>query len=254
MKNNNSISKKTFGLIGKKLSHSFSKGYFANKFKKSKMKGFDYVNFELNNINEFPELLKKDESIAGFNVTIPYKEVIIPYLDSVSKKAREIGAVNTIAVRNDKLFGFNTDVYGFENSLAKTMSWKSLDHALILGTGGASKAIQYVLEDLGISYNLISRTESNETLLYNDLDKRMMKKVQLIVNATPLGMHPNIDDAPNIPYQFLGPQHLLYDLIYNPEKSLFLKMGEEKGAMIKNGYEMLVLQADRSWQIWNEDK
>jgi shikimate dehydrogenase len=254
MKSNNSISKKTFGLIGKKLTHSFSKGYFANKFKKSNMKGFDYVNFELDNISEFPELLKKDITIAGFNVTIPYKEAIIPYLDKVSKKAKEIGAINTIAIRNGELIGYNTDVYGFENSLAKTMSWKVLDHALILGTGGASKAIQYVLEDLGISYNLISRNKSEKTLTYDELDKQIIKKVQLIVNTTPLGMHPNIDDAPNIPYQYLGPEHLLYDLIYNPEKSLFLKMGEEKGAMIKNGYDMLVLQADRSWQIWNEDK
>ena len=218
------------------------------------MKGFEYVNFELADIGEFPELLKKDLSIAGFNVTIPYKEAIIPYLDKVSKKAKEIGAVNTIAIRNGELIGYNTDVYGFENSLAKTMSWKVLDHALILGTGGASKAIQYVLEDLGISYNLISRNKSEETLTYDELDKHMIQKVQLIVNTTPLGMHPNIDDAPNIPYQYLGPEHLLYDLIYNPEKSLFLRMGEEKGAMIKNGYDMLVLQADRSWQIWNEDK
>ena len=253
MENRNLKLRKKFGLIGKKLTHSFSKGYFANKFKKAKL-GYEYLNFELEDISKFPQLLEGDHKISGFNVTIPYKEEIIPYLDEVSKKAREIGAVNTIAIRDGKLIGYNTDVYGFENSLAKTMSWKELNHALILGTGGASKAIQYVLGDLGITYDLISRNKSDQTLSYDDLDRQLLKRTQLIVNTTPLGMYPYIDDAPNIPYQFLSPEHLLYDLIYNPEKTLFLKMGEEKGAMIKNGFDMLVLQADRSWQIWNEDK
>ena len=242
----------TYGLIGKKLTHSFSKTYFGNKFKKARMQDYEYVNFELKQIEDFTDLIAEKQSIKGLNVTIPYKEAILPYLDEISSKADRVQAVNTIQIRDGKLIGYNTDVYGFENSLSKTLSWTDMKKALILGTGGASKAIRYVLEELEIEYQLVSRTASDDTIQYEDLGEKEIKEVQLIVNTTPLGMFPNIDDAPDIPYQFLGPRHLLYDLIYNPEKSLFLTMGEEQGARIKNGYDMLVLQANRSWKIWNQ--
>ncbi|MEZ5036608.1 MAG: shikimate dehydrogenase [Chitinophagales bacterium] len=239
-----------FGLIGYPLSHSFSKGYFAQKFKKENITDAQYDTFPLENIHLIEQLFNQKSNLFGLNVTIPYKQQVIPFLDSLEEAAAKIGAVNTIKFIDGKKIGYNSDVYGFEMSLKPLLKMHH-NFALILGTGGASKAVEYVLEQLNINFQYVSRTKSEQTITYHEIDEHLMKKATVIINTSPIGMYPNIDIAPEIPYQFISEQHLLYDLVYNPEVTLFLKNGIEKGAKTKNGLEMLHLQAERSWEIWN---
>lgn len=246
--------KKLFALIGKNISYSFSKRYFTKKFEDLKLKENEYINFDIQSIKELPKKIKENKSnLKGMNVTIPYKLEVFNYLDKIDKKALKVGAVNTIRIsRKGRLKGFNTDVYGFKKSLNPLLK-KRHKKALILGTGGASKAVAYVLEDLGIKYKFVSRNpEGKKEISYNDLSKKIMESYQLIINCTPVGTFPNIDSSPSIPYENLTPKHLLYDLIYNPSETVFLKKGKEKGADIKNGLEMLEQQAEKAWKIWNK--
>lgn len=240
-----------FGLIGKNIAYSFSRVYFADKFQREHISDAIYQNFDIQSVNEFPLIVKEFDDLAGFNVTIPFKEQIIPFLDGLDTEAREINAVNTIKINSDgSLVGFNTDCYGFEQSLLPCL--KPHHHkALILGTGGASKAVRYVLEKRSIEHCYVSRNPSTKQLHYTELDAEIIAQYPLIINCTPLGTHPNIEDCPDIPYQFLSSKHLLYDLIYNPSKTTFLAKGEGAGATIINGQRMLELQAERAWTIWN---
>ncbi len=242
---------KLYGLIGYPLSHSFSQKYFTEKFHRENLHEVAYELYPLPSIDAFPELLRGNPSLAGLNVTIPYKEVVIPYLHDLSPEAQAVGAVNVIKFTKNALIGYNSDVFGFEKSLNKYSMTHDLT-ALILGTGGAAKAVAYVLYKLGIGYRYVSRNPGPKMLGYNDLDKDVLQRVSIIVNSSPLGMHPHVDQAPPIPYHLLTKNHLLYDLVYNPEKTLFLKLGEKQGARIQNGLEMLYFQAEKAWQIWNE--
>lgn len=243
---------KQLGLIGKHISYSFSKGYFTEKFEKEDL-DYDYENFDLNSITEFPEILHSNDNLIGFNVTIPYKEAIIPYLDKLSKTAKKIGAVNTIDItKKGKLKGYNTDHYGFSESLKPYLK-KHHKNALILGTGGASKAISYALSKLKIKYDYVSRTLTNDIkYTYESLTAEDLSYYQVIINCTPLGTHPNVNECPPIPYDGISDQHLLYDLIYNPEETKFLRIGKSQGATILNGYDMLIYQAEKAWKIWNK--
>lgn len=242
--------KTSFGLIGRNISYSFSKTYFDNKFNLMNLSGYSYENFDLPSLKEFPTLIKRNNALRGLNVTIPYKEEIIPYLDSLDKKAKRIGAVNTIKFTKDGLKGYNTDVYGFKKSIQPFLTeWHK--KALILGTGGASKAVAFVLNELGISYKYVSRNPIGDQIGYSDLNKEIISTHTVLVNCTPLGTFPNTEVKPDIPYQFLTSKHLLFDLIYNPEKTAFLLTGEQRGAIISNGGKMLELQAEKAWQIWN---
>lgn len=237
-----------FGLIGYPLKHSFSPGYFSKKFKKEGIADAQYDLYPLEDVDEVKELLAR--GMFGINVTIPYKKKVIPYLDELDPISESVGAVNTIRIENGKTKGFNTDVYGFEHSLVKCFGATPPKKALILGNGGATKAVQYVLNKLSIKYQIVSRQLG--FLNYQDLNQAIIESHHLIVNTTPLGMSPKLDTCPDIPYQYLGGDHILYDLVYNPEKTLFLQQGEAKGATIKNGLEMLHLQAEKSWEYWNE--
>ncbi len=241
--------KKIFGLVGKNISYSFSRNYFSEKFKGLNLPNYEYLNFDIQQIDEFLDVIKRP-CLSGLNVTIPYKEQIFPFMDKISKKAKEIGAINTIKItKKGKLKGFNTDEYGFRKSL-KPLLKKKQKRALILGTGGASKAIAYALKKLKIKYKFVSRSKSKNHFLYSDLSLEILEKYTLIINCTPLGTHPNIERCPEIPYKYLTKKHLLYDLVYNPKESLFLQKGKEQGAGIKNGQEMLELQAEKAWKIW----
>ena len=237
-----------FGIIGYPLGHSFSPPYFAKKFKKLGIKDAEYRAYPIKSINEFPSLISDD--LVGLNVTIPYKEAVIPYMDELSNAAAEIKAVNTILHKNGKLIGHNTDYYGFMKSLTELIDGEDVKSALVLGTGGSSKAVSYALSIMGINYTLVSR--NFDYLSYKDLTQRVIKKHRLIINTTPLGMTPNIHASPLINFIYLDDQHFCYDLIYNPEKTLFLEKAEQYGATIKNGHDMLVLQAEKSWQIWKQ--
>ncbi len=241
-----------FGLIGKNISYSFSRNYFKNKFTKEKINDATYVNFDLEDISHFHEQTKKLADIAGFNVTIPYKESIIPYLDKLNGKAKDIGAVNTIKIsKKGKFIGHNTDYYGFKKSLKPHLK-KHHKKALILGTGGASKAVAYALKQLNIDYGFVSRTPStNVKYTYDSLTEDIIASHSILINCTPLGTHPNIEDCPNIPYQGISKKHILFDLIYNPEQTKFLNMGKKREATIINGLHMLELQAEKAWRIWN---
>ena len=241
---------KKYGLIGYPLSHSFSKKYFTEKFILESIKDVVYDIYPLENINELPGLLKQEPSLYGLNVTIPYKEQVIPYLDDMSPVVAEIGACNCIKIEDGKLIGHNTDVLGFELSLLKKLK-PSHGAALVLGTGGASKAVQYVLNKHSISFLQVSRTKSTNSISYEELDNEIMSTHLLIINTTPLGMYPNTESAPPIPYELIGNSHYLFDLVYNPVKTMFLKKGELQGAEIENGSDMLVDQAEGSWAIWN---
>lgn len=246
---------KKFGLIGFPLGHSFSKKYYDAKISNEHIKEIDYSLLSLENIGDFPLLYQRDPDLFGVNVTIPHKQSIIPFLDTLSEEAQQIGAVNCITIRRDNdgakpiLKGYNTDAYGFEYSLKPLLKPKH-SKALVLGNGGAAKAVIYVLNKLGIQPQLVSRSKQADTITYNDLNPELVKEYLLIVNCSPLGTYPEIDYCPDIPYEALTPDHYLYDLIYNPEETLFLKKGKDKGATIKNGYEMLVLQAEKNWEIW----
>jgi shikimate dehydrogenase len=238
-----------YGLIGYPLSHSFSHIYFSNKFKED---GIDamYDLFPLADVKGFPALLAHYPGVKGLNVTIPHKETIIPYLDELDELPSKIGAVNCIAFKNGIKKGYNTDVMGFEQSIIPLLKpWH--DEALILGTGGASKAVAYVLGRLGIAYKKVSRTKHTGDITYSELTNDIIAQHKLIINASPAGKYPEADTYPALPYSAIGQEHLLYDLIYNPEVTKFLSLGQEQGAAIKNGYEMLILQAEAAWEIWN---
>jgi shikimate dehydrogenase len=244
---------KTFGLLGKNISYSFSRGYFTEKFENLKLSKCEYVNFDIQQIIDFPAIIAKEKNLKGLNITIPYKEEVIPFLDKLDETAKIIGAVNTIKfTKRGDLKGYNSDVVGFENSI-KPLLKKHHKKALILGTGGASKAIAYALNKNNIKFKFVSRNpEGKKELSYDSLTAETFQKYTVIINCTPLGTFPNVDKFPNIPYQFINATHLLYDLIYNPAVSAFLSKGKEKGATIKNGFEMLQMQAEESWRIWNE--
>ncbi len=245
---------KTYGLIGKTLKHSFSKKYFTKKFQKEAIQNCRYELFPLATIADFPTLIKQQKDLNGLNVTIPYKEVVLPYLDEIDTAAAAIGAVNTIQFNNGRLKGFNTDIIGFANSL-KTFLQKNKNsniQALILGTGGAAKAVKHVLEyQFNIPHKIVSRNPQKGDYTYNDLDKKILETHHLIINTTPLGTYPAIENCPNIPYSLLGAEHFLYDLVYNPEITLFLKKGMEQNAQTINGLDMLIGQAEAAWKIWN---
>jgi len=242
-----------FGLLGKNISYSFSKNYFTEKFCNLRLDNYTYENFDIQSIEDFPIILDKHiKTLQGVNVTIPYKEDVMQYLDEIDKDAVKIGAVNTIKILDGyRLKGFNTDAFGFENSLVPLLN-KSMTSALILGTGGASKAIAFVLNKLQIPFMFVSRSPKNDqTISYDALNKDWIEKSTIIINCTPLGTFPDTENHPPIPYQFLSKSHLLYDLIYNPEVTTFLSKGKMMGSAIKNGKQMLELQADKSWNIWN---
>lgn len=239
-----------YGLIGKTLSHSFSKKYFTQKFIKESLNNCEYNNYELVDISDFSMLTKKTPGLEGLNVTIPYKGEVIPYLNKLDEAAETIGAVNTIKLIEGKLYGYNTDVIGFKNSL-KSLLQKHHTKAIILGTGGAAKAVKYVFTKMGIAFISVSRSTKENAITYANIDETILKNYYIIVNTTPLGTFPNVEEYPNIPYKHLTEKHLLYDLVYNPAETLFLKKGKEKGATIKNGLQMLKLQAEASWEIWN---
>jgi len=236
---------KTFGLIGKSLSHSFSSSYFNEKFFKEKITNTKYLNFELNDISEFPQLIKK-QNLSGINVTLPYKESIIPFLDELSENAKRIGSVNTIEISNGKFIGHNTDVIGFKQSITPLLAGRNT--ALILGDGGAAKAVKFVFNQLNISHKTINRNSSFD---YSDITSQLIGFNTIIINTTPLGMIPEIKNYPQIPYELLTDKHLLFDLIYNPKETLFLRYGRANNACTKNGLEMLQIQAETSWNIWN---
>jgi shikimate dehydrogenase len=247
-----------FGLIGFPLSHSFSGAYFARKFEREGIGDCSYDIYPLEHIDLLPDLIRSKEYLQGLNVTIPYKEQVIPYLDSVDKDISDIGAVNTIKIfrRGDRLHlkGYNTDVFGFYMSLKPLMK-ENFSRALILGTGGASKAAAHVLKRMGLAVTYVSRVPKKAGhLSYDQVTPQFISTVQVIVNTSPSGMYPNIDAYPDIPYERLTPEHVLFDLIYNPTETKFLALGRSKGATIKNGLQMLHLQADRSWEIWNSDE
>lgn len=238
-----------YGLIGKNIGYSFSKTFFSMKFEKEKRKD-TYHNFDLECIQLFPEILTQHEDLRGLNVTIPYKEDIIPFLDRLDKDAEKIGAVNTIKIgRDGRLTGYNTDHYGFAKSLADYFPLPEKT-ALILGTGGASKAIAYVLEAMDFDYKFVSRTKAEDTITYEELNRSIMEAHCLIINCTPLGTFPDIHQCPDIPYHLITKDHTLFDLIYNPRETEFLKRGFAKGARISNGLKMLEHQAKKAWSIW----
>lgn len=245
--------KQLYGLIGYPLGHSFSAKYFAEKFEKENINA-EYRNFPLENISIFPEIISKNPNLRGLNVTIPYKQDVMKYLDSLDENARRIGAVNVISVAHTadgvKLTGHNADVIGFMDSLRPLLR-PHHRKALVLGTGGASKAVIDGLRQLGIDPQYVSRTRREGILAYSDVTPDVLEEYTVVVNCTPLGMYPNTENAPTIPYESLTEAHLLYDLVYNPEKTLFLKKGKEQGAAVKNGLEMLHLQAEASWNFWN---
>jgi shikimate dehydrogenase len=241
-----------FGLIGKTLKHSFSKNYFTQKFREEHIKDCVYESFELQSIGELPGLLTTYPDLKGLNVTIPYKEEVISYLEERNEVVQETGACNCIKIISGKLHGFNTDVIGFKKSLQPKLK-PHHKKALILGSGGAAKAVKYALRELNIDHLIVSRRKETGDLGYEDVDDEILKQYTLIINTTPLGMYPNVNDDPPIPYEFITPQHFLFDLVYNPEKTKFLQHGEKQGAQVANGYEMLILQAEESWRIWNNE-
>lgn len=243
--------KKIFGLIGKNIDYSFSRTYFNEKFSAEKIDA-TYRNFDLSDISEFPSLLKDNPNITGFNVTIPYKEAIIPFLDEVENTATEIGAVNTIKISPDgKLVGYNTDFYGFSEALKPYLK-PHHTKALILGTGGASKAVSYALKNLGIVVTNVSRSKSSQNYMYSELTPAIMEEYTLIINCTPLGTFPNTDHFAPIPVQLLTSKHLIFDLIYNPSHTKLMKLALNQHAKATNGLAMLEYQAEKSWEIWNQ--
>ncbi|MEM9885189.1 MAG: shikimate dehydrogenase [Bacteroidota bacterium] len=242
-----------YAIIGYPLSHSFSPKYFNTKFENEQIPSSAYIALPIENIDLLPKKLAAHPNLRGMNVTLPYKQEVFKYLDEIDEGATAIGAVNTIKISEGKLKGYNTDAIGFEISLKALLG--EIDYsqinALVLGSGGAAKAVNYVLNRMGITYQVVSRSKGKADLTYEDITARMLQKHQLIVNTTPLGMTPKVDTAPKLPYEAMDAQHYLYDLVYNPAETLFLKKGKNQGAAIKNGLEMLHLQAEAAWEIWN---
>jgi shikimate dehydrogenase len=243
---------KLYGLIGYPLTHSFSKKYFTEKFQKENIADTRYELFEMADAKEVLELVKAQPQLRGLNVTIPHKEAVLPLLDAIDPAAEAIGAVNVIRVKDGKLTGYNSDYYGFLESLRRFLGEATDVKALILGTGGAAKAVKAALHELTIPYKVVSRREENNQLTYTALNENILQEYRLIVNTSPLGMYPNTEACPDIPYQYLTSRHFLYDLVYNPEETLFMKKGQQQGAKVINGLEMLHLQAEKAWEIWNK--
>ncbi|WP_299249623.1 shikimate dehydrogenase [uncultured Cytophaga sp.] len=244
---------KVYGLIGYRLSHSFSKKYFSEKFIKENITGCVYENFPLESIQDFPKLLKDTVGFKGCNVTIPYKEDILTYLDELDAAAKEIGAVNVVKILPDgRLKGYNSDYYGFKTSLEKFIPLQKKHKALVLGTGGAAKAVAVALKDLSIPFLYVSRNKTENGITYAELNEKIIKEHSIIINTSPLGMYPEVETFPAMPYQFLSTEHYLYDLVYNPEITMFMQKGKEFGAHVENGLGMLIGQAEKAWEIWNE--
>ena len=243
---------KIYGLIGYPLKHSFSKKFFSEKFSREGIDA-EYLNFEIDSISQFKEIIESHSNISGLNVTIPYKEKIIPFLDNLDEGAKDIGAVNVIKIIRDKdelqLIGYNSDIIGFQNSIEPLINKNLHKKALILGTGGASKAVYKGLKNLNIESTFVSRTPKGQQISYDNLDNKILSEHTIIVNTSPLGTFPDINNAPDIPYHLLTSSHLLYDLVYNPEETKFLTTGKQFGATTKNGLQMLELQAIAAWEI-----
>lgn len=240
-----------FGLIGFPLGHSFSVKYFTEKFRKESIRDCSYSNFEISAVSQVPGILN-DPELVGLNVTIPYKESVIGFLNKTDTVVEETGACNCIHILRDMVAGYNTDVIGFEQSVSEKLTVRDT-RSLVLGTGGSSKAVAWVLKKLGIEFLFVSRKENamRDQISYSNLNREILDSHSLIINTTPIGMFPKTNDCPPIPYEYLGPGHYLFDLIYNPAKTLFLEKGEASGARIKNGVDMLAIQAEASWKIWN---
>jgi shikimate dehydrogenase len=243
---------KIYGLIGKTLGHSFSQRYFSEKFQNEQIKNCVYQNFELQDLEKEIPRLKNDLSLSGLNVTIPYKTDIITFLDDLTDDCRQMNACNCIKIKGNKWTGYNTDVIGFERSFAPHLK-PFYQKALILGTGGASKAVRFVFRKMGIQFLEVTRDKKDNPLAitYEDITEDLFNEYNIIINTTPLGMYPNVDAYPNLPYQFVSDQHYFFDLVYNPATTLFLSKAEANGALIENGEKMLAIQADESWTIWN---
>lgn len=264
---------KLYGLIGYPLTHSFSEKYFKAKFQKENISDVDFKTFAIKDLKDFSSIIKSNDNLKGLSVTIPHKENIIPFLDELDETAKNIGAVNCVKIvrssenvdsstiqnlkpetSNVKLIGFNTDAYGFQQSIKPFLETQH-EKALIIGTGGAAKAVAYVLKNIGIDVHFVSRKtnhSTNNSFSYSELNQNIVSKIKLIVNATPLGMYPNTNESPEIPYEYITSEHLCYDLIYNPEESLFLQKAKNNGAVTINGLSMLHHQADKAWEIWNK--
>jgi shikimate dehydrogenase len=240
---------KTFGLVGRPLGHSFSADYFNQKFQQEGLSDCQYELFEIESINKLLPLIQEHDSLQGLTVTIPYKEQVIGLLDEIDPTAEEVGAVNTIRFKGEKLIGYNTDIFGFEQSLVPLLG-KQHHHALVLGSGGAAKAVKHVLQRLSIQYLTVSRNPSEVQIGYDQVNADTLEHAKLIVNTTPIGMFPNTDAKPDLPYESVTEEHLFYDLVYNPEETAFLMQANVHGAKTKNGLEMLHLQADKAWDIW----
>lgn len=238
-----------YGLIGKSIAYSFSPGYFAAKFQHLGLKDYRYEIFDLEDISQFPDLIEAESPLLGLNVTIPYKEAVVPYLDTLSEEAKAIGAVNTICFAEGQLIGHNTDIQGFKESISLLLQEKR-PQTLVLGSGGASKAIIHALQQLDLPFTQVSRRAQAGMITYGELTKDLVRSHTLIINCTPLGTFPNIEEKPGIPYDGITSEHLLYDLVYTPEKSAFLAEGEARGAGICNGLPMLEGQAEASWKLW----
>ncbi len=241
---------KIFGLLGRNIQYSFSKKYFTDRFEKEQLPDHQYQNFDVDSIFGFKKVIET-ENLVGLNVTIPYKQEVIPFLDKLSNKAKKIGAVNTIRfTKSGKTKGYNTDWFGFKKAIEKNLK-PYHKKALILGTGGSSKAIAYAFESLDIEYAFMSRNKTIDAFCYEDLNEALLSEYTVIVNCTPIGTSPNIEACPNIPFEHLTSNHLVFDLIYNPAKTMFLQKAEQQGATILNGLNMLVYQAEKAWEIWN---
>jgi shikimate dehydrogenase len=251
------VTMRKFGLIGYPLGHSFSKKYFTEKFITERITDCSYENYPLENLDHFRELLTSEKDLSGLNVTIPYKSAIIGLLDTIDREAQEIGAVNVVKIKRHRdrilLTGYNTDATGIRDSLITYLKGNVTD-ALVLGTGGSSKAVCYVLKQFGLNVHLVSRERKQEILTYSDIDPDRLSYTQLIVNTTPLGMFPDIGSMPDIDYRGLNSTHILFDLVYNPELTAFLKMGVKQGCTVISGIKMLHSQAEKAWELWNNDK
>lgn len=241
-----------YGLTGFPLEHSFSRSYFTAKFKREHLEGCIFLNFPLQDISRLPEIIEAHPHLKGLAVTIPHKQSVLPLLDELSDEAAAVGAVNCIRIRHGKLFGYNTDITGFEQSFKKFLD-KNHSKALVLGSGGSSLAVKYVLNRIGIESLTVSRYGRGPgSVGYSELTEEIMASHRIIINCTPVGMYPETDKCPDIPYQFISSGHYLFDLIYNPEETLFLRKGREMGALVKNGMEMLEIQAEANWQLWTD--
>ncbi len=240
-----------FGLIGYPLTHSFSKKYFNEKFIKEHITDCSYELYSIGSINVVPDLIKSNPDLLGINVTIPYKQLVMPYLSELKGDADEIKAVNVIKRKGSELIGYNSDTYGFRKSLLELITNQHVERALILGTGGASKAVEFVLKELDVKVQFVSRKKSEIAIKYTDLNRGLIEAHRLIVNTTPLGTYPNVNGKPDLPYEYITANHFLMDLVYNPKTTAFMHEGSSKGAKVKNGLNMLIYQAERAWEIWN---